>query len=250
MKNIILPIDFSECSLEMAKYSLRMFEKHPDVRLVLYYLYHSPENGESAYRAFESVRFGLPPEYLDRIETYAEEGEDFPTSICAFSKRIEAVMIVTCLSRKTLKLVENNPCPIMIIPSNIGFREIRTVAIASDFHHVERDTPVEAIRPILDLFHPELHIVNVNSDFYITLSEQYETERQKLAELFRDYDPEFDFLSMYDYQESIRLFVEEKQIDLLITIPHHHGFVADLFREHHTVSLVMNSPIPVLAAHD
>ncbi|GAB4091883.1 hypothetical protein [Flaviaesturariibacter terrae] len=250
MKNIIIPVDFSECSLATAQYSLRLFADHTDVRLVLYYLYQPPENEETAQRAFDSIRYGLDDAYLSRIETHVERGDDFAAAVCRYANSIGASLVMTCLSRKTLQLVENNPCPIMIVPTNIEPHEIRTVAIASDFQHVDRSTPVGPIREVLDLFHPALHIVNVNKDFYITLSEQYEEQRQKLAELFRDYDPEFDFLDLYDFNESIQLFVQEKKIDLLITIPHHHSFVSNLFREHHTLKLVLNSPIPVLAAHD
>lgn len=249
MKNIIVPVDFSECSLKTAQYSLRLFGDHPDVRLVLYYLYHPPETEETANGAFASIRYGLEPALAERIETHVERGQNFPDAVCRYAHQINASLIVTCFSHKALKLVENNPCPVLIIPLDHECRPIRTVAISSDFHDVERNTPVAAIRDILDLFHPALHIVNVNSDLYIEIDEQYKEQQDKLAALFSAYKPEFDFLSMYDFKDSMVMFEQDKQIDLIITIPHHHHLVTSLFHKHHSLSLFVNSPIPVLAAH-
>ncbi|RYY97095.1 MAG: universal stress protein [Chitinophagaceae bacterium] len=250
MKQIIIPIDFSECSIGTAQYTIRIFAGHPDVNMVLYYMVKERDEEEAARLDFQSVKYGLDPELASRISTFVDFGTNYPEALCRYAREVSASMIVTCLSHNTHKIVEMNPCPVMILPLNVDFREIRTVALTSDFHTVDVHTPVESIRRVLEIFRPTLHIVNVNSDYYVSLSEESMAQKEKLAEMFREYEPQFDFLSLYDFQDSIHQFVEDNDIDLVITIPRHHSFFENLFRKHHTEEMVLHSSVPVVAAHE
>ena len=138
----------------------------------------------------------------------------------------------------------------MIIPPDAIFNGIRNVAFASDFNNVETTTPSVLINAVLEMFNPNLHIVNVNPEHYVSLTEQYKQGKAKLKEMFKNYNTEFYFIGMNDFHEAIDNFVRDYNIDLLVTIPHHHSNSKSLFRSTHTKKLVYHSHIPILAAHD
>ncbi len=137
----------------------------------------------------------------------------------------------------------------MIVPPEAKYNEIKNVAFASEFKDVERTTPLVFINSILELFNPFLHIVNVNPEHYVSLTEEYQRERAKFVEMFNEYEKEFYFIGMNDFYEAIDNFIRDYKIDLLLTVPHHHKNMNALFQSSHTRKLAYHSHVPLLAAH-
>lgn len=120
----------------------------------------------------------------------------------------------------------------------------------SDFKNVASTTPVKSIKEILDIFNPTLHIVNVDSEHYVELTEEYRVERNKLETIFQDFSPQFSFIRMFDFLDAINTFANDRKIDLIITIPRKHSYLSGLFRSSHTKKLVYHSHIPILAIQE
>ena len=146
-------------------------------------------------------------------------------------------------------MVDHSIAPVLIIPPDASFGDIKNVALASDFKDVENTTPYAFICSVLEMFHPKLHIVNVNSDFYIAIPEEHRHEKEKLREMFKDYDTEFYFIGMFDFHEAIDNFIRDYKIDILVTVPNYHKQVGALFSSTHTKKLAYHSHIPLMAAH-
>ena len=49
--------------------------------------------------------------------------------------------------------------------------------LLSDFKNVKSTTPVAQIRLLLDIFKPNLHIVNVDSEHHVQLTDEFKRER-------------------------------------------------------------------------
>jgi hypothetical protein len=124
------------------------------------------------------------------------------------------------------------------------------VALASDFKEVEAITPVTYLKAVLDFFKPQLHIVNVNSEIHVALNDELKEEKAWLAEQFSDYNPEFYFITTFDFHETIEQFVQDRSIDIVITVPRNHSFYDSVFKTSSTKKLAFQSSIPVLAAHE
>jgi hypothetical protein len=115
---------------------------------------------------------------------------------------------------------------------------------------VESSIPIVPVKRILSIFRPNLHIVNINSEIYVSLSEKYLQERSKMQEMFAEFKPEFYFITTYDFHETLNRFVTDKKIDLVLTFPRTHSFIDSLINGSTTKKLVYESSIPVLAAHE
>jgi hypothetical protein len=91
--------------------------------------------------------------------------------------------------------------------------------------------------------------VNVNSEHYVSVTEEYQQGKAQLKEMFKDYNTEFYFIGMFDFHEALDNFIKDYKIDLLLTIPRYHKSMSSLFKSTHTKKLAYHSHIPILAAH-
>ncbi len=129
-------------------------------------------------------------------------------------------------------------------------RKIQNVLLASDFKNVKNTTPVAQIKSILDIFKPNLHIVNVDAEHYVQLTDEFKTERAWLEKLFADYNPQFYFIRMFDFLDAISNFAADHKIDLIVTVPRKHSFLSGLYKTSHTKKLAYHSHVPVVAIHE
>jgi nucleotide-binding universal stress UspA family protein len=260
MVNVIIPIDFSETSFNAAHYGAKMYANRTDVNIILYNFYSSSED----VNVSKTYLSGLQNELKDiaiNIETIAESGNGFIECLTAFAHIKAAYMIVMGLTGKsalaqrfsgsnTLKMAEQNICPVLIVPADAAYEGIENVLIASEMKSVE-DTPVLlAIKRVLTDFKPNLHVVNVDDSHYISLTNGFKAERDEMEKLLTDFNPEFYFMRLFDFHESINLFVNDKDINMIIMGPKHHSFFERLFKTQHTKKMIYQSKVPVLAVHE
>ena len=137
----------------------------------------------------------------------------------------------------------------MIIPPDADFTKIKNVAFACDYKDVHNSTPTALINSVLGLFNPTLHIVNVNPEYYVAITEECKKEQEKLSSYFPDYEKQFHFITMNDFHQAIDNFLSDNEIDMLITIPRHHTGKTGLWANSNTRRLAYHNHIPVLTAH-
>lgn len=260
MRDIIIPVDFSETSLNAARYAAAMLSGKPNTRVILYTMFKAEDDSATSEQYLQSLKAEMEQKGVENIETVKELGSDLIDSLgrLAFQKTAELIIMGITekeewrqlfVSSNTVKMAEVNVCPVLIIPQTAKFNGITNVSLASDFKEVDATTPVLAIKTVLDIFNANLHIVNVDNEHYVSLTEEYLTERAKMQKLFAEYNPEFYFIGINDFYEAIEQFSKDKNIDLLIIIPKNHTFMNSLFTSSHTKKLAFNTSVPLLAVH-
>lgn len=260
MKDVIIPVDFSSTSLNAARYAADMLNNKAGTHVILYNMFKNAEEAQTALQYLESLKAEMEQKGVSDIECITEQGDDLIDSLGRLAYQKTAELIVMGISEKdewkqlffssnTLKMAEQNICPVMIIPPEAKYSGIKNIALASDFKDVDVMTPVLAIKTVLELFTANLHIVNVDSEHYVALTEEYLGERAKLQKLFAEFKPEFYFIGMSDFHDAIEQFSRDRNIDLIVIIPKNHSFINNLFSSSHTKKLAFNSSVPLLAAH-
>ena len=261
MKDIIIPVDFSETSLNAARYAAEMFSGKADAHVMLYNMFEHEKDSATASQYLDSLKAELEEKGVMNIECIKEQGHDLIDCLGRLAYQKTAELIVMGISEKeewrqiftgsnTLKMAEQNVCPVMIIPNEAKYTGIKNIALTSDFNNVDATTPVLAIKTVLEIFNANLHIVNVDNEHYVSLTEKYLSERAKMQMMFAEFNPEFYFIGMNDFYEAINQFSKDRDIDLIIIIPKNHTFINTLFSSSHTKKLAFNSPVPLLAAHE
>lgn len=260
MQTVIVPLDFSQTSFNAAHYAANMYKGRNSIRLILYHFYQHGESTEMAQHYLTSLKDELSP-LVFNIETELESGDQFITSLAAFAHVKGAYLIVMGLTGKTpgeqrfsgtntLKMIEKNICPVLVIPQEAVYKNIYNILITSDLKSVEETPALLAVKRILQEFKPALHVLHVNSEMYISLTEELQAGRDRMAELLVDFNPEFYFMHLYDFHESVDVFVGDKEIDIIVIAPKYHTYFARLFKTQHTKKLIYQSRIPVLAVHE
>jgi nucleotide-binding universal stress UspA family protein len=260
MLQVIVPLDFSETSLNAAHYACNMYKGRADVNIILYHYYTSGEDVTTAENYLTSLKTELNAT-SPNIETITESGDNFIDSLSAYAHVKTAYIIVMGLTGKTglaqrfsgsntLKMAEKNVCPVLIIPEDAKYAKIQNVVITSEMKYVEESPTLLAVKEVLNDFKPALHILNVDDSHYISLTKAFKEERDKMEELLAEYKPEFYFMRLYDFHEAVNMFTEDKDIDMIIIAPKHHSFYERLFKTQHTKKMIYQSKVPVLAVYE
>jgi len=275
MKTFLVPTDFSETSKNAARYAAHIAKQYPDIHIILYNVSDEISAGSDGTPladddhsrkkimelALESVRIDLSRITQSKVTCVAEEGTDLIDSIDRFARHNGVDLIIMGITgstrleqlfmgSNTLKMVERGTCPVMIVPPFALYKGIQDIMITSDFKDVERTMPVKPIQGLLELFRANLHVVNVDHEHYVELTEEYKSERAKLEGILQGYNPQFYFIRMYDFMEAVNQFVEDKEIDLIVTVPKRHSFLSGIFRSSYTKKLAYHSHVPIIAVHE
>jgi nucleotide-binding universal stress UspA family protein len=261
MKTVIIPVDFSETSLNAVRYGANMLTGKPGTNVILYNMFEKDSDSATAGPYLESLRAELLQDGVEKVECVKEMGDNLIDCLGRLAYQKAATLILMGISEKeewkqlllgsnTIKMAEQNICPVMIIPPASKYAGIKNIALTSDFKNVDATTPVLAIKTVLEIFNSSLHIINVDNEHYVSLTEEYLTERAKMQKMFAEFNPEFYFIGMNDFFEAVEQFAKDRNIDLIVIIPKNHSFVNSLFSSHHTKKLAFHSPVPLLAAHE
>ncbi|MEO9144606.1 MAG: universal stress protein [Ginsengibacter sp.] len=267
MKKIIVPIDFSDTSINAARYAIEMAKKIDGASITLYHVYSSinfpsltSQDSSSRQMVSEAELKALKSkisEGLDSISCVAESGS-FVELLASYALGNHADLVVmgitgsskitqVFMGTNTLNVIRNISCPVMIIPPDAKYTGLKKVVLTSDFKDVARTTPFPVIKDIMDTFKSHLDILNVDSEHFVELTEEFKIERQAMEDKLGVYHPDFSFLRAYDFVEGISSFVENRKIDVIITVPRKHTFFNQLFVTSHTKKLAYHSTVPIIA---
>src|SRR5439155_4452813 len=219
--NIIVPIDFSVISLNAARFAASMLNGQYDTNLVLYHVYSNAKEENDVKLDLEKIKESLLNEHIVKIECMAEEGGDFIDCFERKVRHLDAALVVMAITDKSrleqvfagsnsLRMIELGLCPVLVVPEHAKYNKFNNVALASDFKDVQNTIPIVPVKKVLNLFNPNLHIVNINSEIYVSLSEEYLDQRRQMLEMFQDFKPEFYFITTYDFHETLRQFITDK----------------------------------------
>ncbi len=261
MNTVIVPTDFSPTSDNAARFAANMLKGAYGANIVLYHVYEKAAHKDTADKSLHNLKEQLTKEGAIKVETVAVEGSDVIDEIERVVRHRQANLVIMGITGRTgleqvfmgsntLKLVDRNVAPVLIIPPDAKFKTIKNVALTSDFKNVRMTTPSMPIKAVLQLFNPKLHVINVDSSHYVSITEEYQAEKAQMEQMFAEFNPEFYFIGLNDFHEAIDQVVKDKNIDLLVTVPRKHSFLEGLFKSRHTKKLVYHSTVPILAAHE
>lgn len=275
MKTFLVPTDFSETSKNAARYAANIARQYQDVHIILYNFSDEVATGSDSSvvsdddharikvmeLALESIKIDLSKITQSQITCVAEEGTSLIDSIDRYARHNSVDIIIMGITGSTrleqifmgsnaLKMIDRGTIPVMIVPPFASFKGIQDIMLTSDFKDVDRTMPTGPIQKVLDLFKANLHVVNVDHEHYVEVTEEYKAERQKLETILQGYNPQFYFIRMYDFVEAVNQFVDDKEIDLILTVPKNHSFLSGMFRTSYTKKLAYHSHVPIIAVHE
>ena len=260
MTTVIVPLDFSDASINAAEYAAGLLNNHEDVNMILYHAYTNDWELESSEEKLSELKKRFDKDHKLNISISAEK-DSFIQGLERLIRHKHANLVImsnvghSSLSKvfigsNALKISETKACPVLLIPGTLKYHEVKNIMIASDFKNVRTTTPSIPIKTILNLIKANLHIVNVNSEHYVSITEEYENEKNDFEKMFSEFKPEFYFVHFYDVNDALNQFATDKNIDLIITIQKQHSALFRKFRSNHIKNLKHNTNIPLMVVHE
>jgi nucleotide-binding universal stress UspA family protein len=271
MKTIIVATDFSDAASNAANYAADM-ALAIGANLLLVHIYQIPTSyleipvaaGEDQIRtdAEESLSL-LKKELLRRTNGHVNIESQFLVgvfyaelkNICEQVQPYAVVMGsqgTTAAQRvlfggHTLYSMKHLVWPLITVPPQAVFSQIKKICLACDFEKVLDSTPVDEIKRLVNDFHAELHVINSGKE------ELYQPdlvfESGMLQEILAPLKPQYHLITGENIDESIISFVEKNNIDLLITLPKKRGLLEKLAHKSISKQLVLHTHVPVMAMH-
>jgi len=274
MNSFIVPVDFSETSKNAARFAGHLSSLVDDAHIILFNVFDKIEAGSDGTPldsddkerhsimelALNSVKTELSGITNAKITCVALQENKLVEALDGYVRRNSIQLIImgiTGSSRmgqifmgsNTLDVVNMRIAPVIIVPPDAEFKGIKNVMFITDLKDVEGTIPIAPIKQVLNLLHPTLHIVNVDHEHYVELTDEYKIERAKLDKMVKEYNPEYYFIRLYDFMDAINQFVEDKNIDMILTVPKNHSFLSNVFKTSHTSKLAYHSHVPIVAVH-
>jgi len=275
MKKLLVPTDFSDTSKIAARFAVQMAADIENAKIILIHVSDKITGGSDGSplteddddrrliltQALSQLKEELLPFGKVPIEFDIEKGSSLVETLTRYVRHQAIDMVIMGITgatrleqifmgSNTLDMAKESICPVLIIPPNAEYRKIKNVVLASDFKEVDTTIPEAPLKATLDLFKPTLHIVNVDHEHYVELTDDYKAERAKMEIMLKEYKPEFYFIRQYDFFDAISQFVADKNIDLLVIVPKDRSIVSGLFKTSHTKKLAYHSHIPIVAIHE
>lgn len=271
MPKILVPIDFSQTSLNAAIYASHFGKAIDATRVTLFSVVSesitgsdgTPVGGDTSERdqailhQLEELQVslfeltGVPTsvelragEFADLMARFMKEGAfDFVVMGVSGSNLLEEMFG----SSNATEVIARTSTPVLIVPPEANFKGISNVALAVELEHLDETLPMGVLDKWLHWLKPKVHIAHVNEGGGEKLTEAENAALESLKEKLLIFEPSTHVLSGESFTDALNHLAEQKQISLLFTFPQKHSFFNLLFRTTHTRKLVFHSKVPVLA---
>lgn len=258
MKNILLPTDFSDNSLNAIRYAIQLF-KNDDCTFHLFNAY-TPVVYDLTYVLLSPAQFGL----RDPIRAASQEGLDdlikqllnefgsnpkhkfetiarFETLIAGIKeliveRNIDLVVMGTkgatgakkiLFGSNTVQVFKEIKFPVLAIPSNFDYVTPQEILFPSDLEVEFSMGQLQVLKEIAKLHTSKINALHVSTGH--GLSEIQDRNKTLLPTLFKRMAYEFHDVEDMEIPAAINRFQEEHAVDMLVMINNKQSFFENIF---------------------
>lgn len=270
MLKILMPVDFSESSLNAMAYAVQM-TKALHATLVLMHVVE-PIGGDATMFVDESILSEERDDAVKRLEELKTKLNDinepfveicvktgFPVDKVISTSKDENVSLIVMgttgthskfediLGSNTYKVVKNAECAVLTIPLKSKKFNIQKIALAVDLHKKENIHLLTILRHFLRHFKAQIFFLHVTENKELSLEDDADSEAVLwLAEKFKEFDHAFVTISSKNVPDAINEYALNNDMDLLALSPGSHDIFSMIFKGSTTRQLVLHSHVPLL----
>ena len=274
MKNILCLVDFSEVSLNAIEFATRLAEAHHGNLLLLNVFTERDFN-----QILEAEH--INKEYNEKLEMAISKLKSISNKInetekksgllkCNYTmksgklsesilevvaeNKIELIVMgsigITSLEEKyigsqTLKIIEDTPCSVMVIPEDVSFHKIKNIVYATDYQEEDKIAiqQVISLATVLKANIEVLHVSHSETEINKAIYEEFVEEIQT----FTHYEKLTFYRQVFSKTTTgLKQFMHEQNADLLILLSKKRNFFQNLFSNSITKDLYEFSDFPFM----
>lgn len=273
MKLILVPTDFSECSLVALRFAFEIANR-ANAKVVLFHSFHVPIPPPDAIVDIiplpvlvEENRIHLE-KIADRelkknnasakITVECNVTSGFATDeIIIAAKNYKADLIVMgthgasgikkiLVGSNTANVLSKAACPVLVVPEKAKFSDFKRIAFAVDLHEIKNNKVFGSLLELAELFNSEIKLFCVKKDPYKPLTIDQAIEKLNLENVLKQVPHTFHLAKDENIVHAINTFVKDSSADLLTTLPQKHTFVELMLNKSVTRDLAFHIHIPLL----
>lgn len=274
MKSILVPIDFSACSENALVFAIRLAAKIKSTIQVLNVSSFNSDGIEnptmvslaieeqmerskklmkrSIQKTLDSVRASI--DRIPTIQANAEMGvvgtkiydiaSNNQSNFIVMGTQGENSILDKYLGSIAANILENAPCPVIVIPESAKFKEKMVLGYATDLQDAD---PFEIWKSskLLKSFQPEIRCVHF-TEKQVVNKDKMEKLNAYFSEVVPDLKIAFYNLPVKDKVKGMNDFIENQNINMLVMYKPQRNFFDALFHRSFTKKMAMHINIPLL----
>jgi len=268
MKNILVPVDFSEPSRAAALYAIQLAEVlHAKIHLL------SVEDSVPETVAFRNTQqwreivlqngleAGKP--WVDELKKQASERVEIVFSCKSgwpiftviehytTDHRIDLIVMGSkgasgikkvILGSNAASVINQSSVPVIVVPMHHVFKGIKSIIYATDMEHL--DLQIDKVNEFARAFDAKLHIVHVQAEG--AMEEASATSAYQQVDKISAADTHFHLFKSIPVAKALEDYVKKEKGDLLVLFTHKLDFFEKLLQTSVTRILASDNQIPVL----
>lgn len=272
MKNILVPIDFSEASLNAINYAASLANAfNAGLTLVHAYtgtsafdesseatVHDSLEELEAANeKLLEKEMERFSKQFTVKIDRLLKKGNPIKV-INEVAQKIKPELIIMGMKGKgesnsffgstTTSIIDKTFIPILVIPFNTNYHPISTLTLASDFKNETLLSNFTILEQFVARFDPFIQILNVQTH-PSGLSAKEIADKMSAGLRWNKDRYSFNIIKENDIEEGINKFLNQHPADLLVMVAKEHSFIEQVVGISHTKRMTKQTEIPLLVVH-
>ena len=269
-RHILLPTDFSDNSWSAAVYAMKLYA---DYECTFYFLNTTAIKvsllSNLSNKLLKLIQEEAMKELLD-LKALAESGnantnhdfhiisstDDLNKAIKDTIKKhgINLIIMGTkgatgaqefFFGSKTVRVISNINCPVLIIPEEFDFIEPKQIAFPTDYNRFYDIKEIKPLTQLADIYDSKIRIVHINVEKELNDIQDYNLVT--LQNHLKDYDFSLHWMPKYAKKVvEINDFIQELDIDILAMVNYKHSFIEKIIKEPIIKKLGFHAIIPFL----
>lgn len=273
MKNILVPVDFSDASFNAISYAAFLANAF-NARLTLLHAYADTffidekeglkiyDSEEELERANEKLlkkeMDGIARKFTVKIESKVMKG-DTVNVINKVAEKLHPDIIVMGMKGKgesnspfgstTTKMIDKTTIPLLVIPKKTGYQTIDTITFASDFNAEKLLSGFAILKDFNKKFNPFIEILNVQKKKDSKMAAIMTAGKMNTDVAGNNFNYSFHIIEQEDVEDGINKFLKKHPTNLLVMIARKRNFISKIFEHSHTKKMTGLAKIPLLILH-
>lgn len=279
MRHILVPLDFSDNSLNALVYAVRLF----DSVACKFHILHAVESRmpsilEMEYGGRGSNLLSMKPAKVSRIDGLLEEvvlrakkestnskhkfeaisiAESLVTAIntVAISREIDIIIMAATgdrgvkevfLGHGAIRIIQGvDYWPILVVPQNCKYRHPSQIVFSTTLKRAFNGNELNPLLQLAKFCNANIRVLQLLEDKELT--EQQKAHREMLKNILAGTKHDFQKLDVYTSETSaLQAHTETTDSDMLALINHRYNFLVKLTQKSVVKKVTFSSPIPIL----
>ncbi|MFY0685862.1 MAG: universal stress protein [Cyclobacteriaceae bacterium] len=274
LKNVLVPIDFSNCSKNALRTAIELARKrNAKIHLVNAIHVHTPHPDLTGGSIVDSIMSDYETQVkqsFEELESEVVELKDIPHETDRFmsyftdaiqseiaSKDIDLIVMGTRASHDRIDhlfgthatdVIQQSSVPVLVIPENCEQFQPKKIGFASDFGKVISHKCFDSLVWLAEKFESEILVFHVDDSD--AAPEEVKNRIGIIEEGLKNVSHSILTVKTDSVVDGINKFVQEHQLDVLAMMPRKHSLFERVFGVSITRTMALDTKIPILTFND